>query len=427
MQQIITPAGGTYTFFVPTYGTYEVKVDTTFIPFTTSCPVGGIHTSIISAVDSIDSNADFAMICKTDYDVAVNSIASDSGMIRPGRKALLKIHAGDMANFYGANCIGEIPGQLQITINGPAHYIGYAMGSLPPSTVISNIITWNIADFSVLNFFNDFHIRIMTDTTALIGQTVCVNAIITSNPADFLQTNNQLSECFQISLAFDPNEKEVSPIEGLTYPYDDFLTYTIHFQNTGTATADHIQIIDTLDSDLDFLTFQLLDYSHPNMTQVLEGGIVHFNFPNINLPDSNSNEPASHGYIQYKIKPKSNTPLTATFDNTASIYFDFNSPVVTNTTHTSFATGINAISNNSIPFSLYPNPTSKNITVDYNITVTATLTIYNLLGEQVQQISLEKNTTKKTVTLTNIPSGIYFCVLRTEDGKIAQQKLVVVK
>lgn len=86
---------------------------------------------------------------------------------------------------------------------------------------------------------------------------------------------------------------------------------------------------------------------------------------------------------------------------------------------------INSIQEISSSFSLYPNPTSKNIVVEYNITVSGTLTIYNLLGEQVQEISLEKNTTKKTVSLTNIPSGIYFCVLRTADGKTAQQKLVV--
>ncbi len=76
-------------------------------------------------------------------------------------------------------------------------------------------------------------------------------------------------------------------------------------------------------------------------------------------------------------------------------------------------------------FSINPNPAITFLTLEY--TVTATLTIYNLLGEQVQEISLERNTTKKNISLTNIPSGIYFCVLRTEDGKIAQQKLVVAK
>lgn len=84
-------------------------------------------------------------------------------------------------------------------------------------------------------------------------------------------------------------------------------------------------------------------------------------------------------------------------------------------------------SNDVVEFSIYPNPTSENITVEYNSNTSGSLIIYNLLGEQVQEISLEKNTTKKNISLTHIPSGIYFCVLRTADGKTAQQKLVVEK
>ncbi len=78
-------------------------------------------------------------------------------------------------------------------------------------------------------------------------------------------------------------------------------------------------------------------------------------------------------------------------------------------------------------FSLYPNPTSENISVEYNINTSGTLTIYNLLGQKKQEIILEKNTSTKNISLTNIPSGIYFCVIKTEDGKTMQQKLVVEK
>ena len=63
----------------------------------------------------------------------------------------------------------------------------------------------------------------------------------------------------------------------------------------------------------------------------LFGSKVHFNFVNINLVDSTTNAEASKGYVSYRVKPLANLPLGTTIENTASIYFDFNTPIVTNT------------------------------------------------------------------------------------------------
>ena len=50
------------------------------------------------------------------------------------------------------------------------------------------------------------------------------------------------------------------------------------------------------------------------------------------LPDSNVNEPASHGFIKFRIQQKASNPTGARIENTAAIYFDYNAPVLTNTT-----------------------------------------------------------------------------------------------
>ena len=44
-----------------------------------------------------------------------------------------------------------------------------------------------------------------------------------------------------------------------------------------------------------------------------------------------SDEPGSHGYVEYKIVPNGSTPRGTLIPNTAYIYFDFHPPVVTNT------------------------------------------------------------------------------------------------
>ncbi|HWB63244.1 MAG TPA: T9SS type A sorting domain-containing protein, partial [Chitinophagales bacterium] len=152
---------------------------------------------------------------------------------------------------------------------------------------------------------------------------------VTPTSGDYNPANNTANYCFTIVNSLDPNEKEVSPT-GNVSP-GTWLTYTVRFQNTGTAPAVNILVTDTLSSYVDPATFQLLSYSADNLTQVF-GNVVKFNFPNINLPDSTHNEPNSHGYVQYKVKVKDNAPNNASVANTAYIYFDFNAPVVTNTT-----------------------------------------------------------------------------------------------
>ena len=88
--------------------------------------------------------------------------------------------------------------------------------------------------------------------------------------------------------------------------------------------------MDTLDANLDVSSFELLAYSVQPVVQII-GNVARFNFPNINLPDSNSNEPGSHGFVQFRIKLKNGLQLHTAISNTSYIYFDFNSPVQTNT------------------------------------------------------------------------------------------------
>ena len=139
-----------------------------------------------------------------------------------------------------------------------------------------------------------------------------------------------------ITCGFDPNDKTVKP-EGYGPNHaiaidTDWLTYTIRFQNTGTDTAFTVVIRDSLDTHLDWARLSIVAVSHPLTSIVVdEGGLATFRFDQINLPDSNVNEPASHGFIKYRIAPLSGVTDGTQLFNTASIYFDLNAPVITNT------------------------------------------------------------------------------------------------
>ncbi|MBK8427427.1 MAG: hypothetical protein IPL27_16285 [Lewinellaceae bacterium] len=142
-------------------------------------------------------------------------------------------------------------------------------------------------------------------------------------------------DCKQNVGAFDPNDKQGFPngygAEHYIRPGIE-LEYTIRFQNTGTDTAFTVRIADTLSSWLDAGTIRPGPGSHPYRFNLTGPGYAEFLFENIMLPDSNVNQEGSNGFVKFSIYPRADAPLETLIENTAAIYFDFNAPVITNTT-----------------------------------------------------------------------------------------------
>ncbi|MEM8585948.1 MAG: hypothetical protein AAGF87_16845, partial [Bacteroidota bacterium] len=71
--------------------------------------------------------------------------------------------------------------------------------------------------------------------------------------------------CLVNTGAFDPNDKTAVPVgygpDHFIEP-DNSIDYLIRFQNTGTDTAFNVRLVDTLDTDLDLSTFEVLSASH---------------------------------------------------------------------------------------------------------------------------------------------------------------------
>ncbi|WP_317173869.1 DUF7619 domain-containing protein [Pontibacter aquaedesilientis] len=144
-------------------------------------------------------------------------------------------------------------------------------------------------------------------------------------------------ECLPIIDSYDPNDKLVTPV-GRTdqhyTPTNTALKYKIRFQNTGTDVAYRVVVVDTLSEHLDLSTLQVGSSSHKARFEVSGKGrpVLTWTFDNIMLPYSTTNEPGSHGYIQFSIKPKADLPEKTAVENFADIFFDFNSPIRTNIT-----------------------------------------------------------------------------------------------
>jgi uncharacterized repeat protein (TIGR01451 family) len=243
---------------------------------------------------------------------------------RPGFSANVWIDA------YNNNC-GPATGMLKIVYDTSLVDINF---TLPiADSIIGDTLIWNFTNLT----FDSLHlqplINFQTRTTAVIGDTMNIKTIITPISGDIDSTNNIKDYFFDIINGFDPNEKAVYPTGICTagyIPNDQLLTYTVRFQNTGNASAINIFVIDTLDTDLLLNSVRVTGSSDTVITEVLPGNVLKFRFDAINLPDSMSNEPQSHGYIIFEVKPNASLLNGTTIHNNAEIYFDFNPPVYTN-------------------------------------------------------------------------------------------------
>lgn len=142
-------------------------------------------------------------------------------------------------------------------------------------------------------------------------------------------------DCQQNIGSYDLNDKQGFP-KGIGPDHiifhDTELEYLIRFQNTGTDTAFLVVIRDTLSEFLDPSSVVPGASSHPYTWELRNNGALKFTFDDIMLVDSNANEPASHGFVKFRIKQQlGNLPGTV-IHNQAAIYFDFNAPVITNQT-----------------------------------------------------------------------------------------------
>jgi len=391
-------------------GTYFVLIDTLNKPYIPVCNYPGIDTMVLCTSGSpFVQNVNFDIACKLGVDIGVQSIMEKNGVVFPGQQHAIHIILGDLSRWYGLNCSAGTGGDVTITIGGPVTFIGADSNALVPS-INGNIYSYSIPDFGAVNYLTDFQLLFLTNTSAQAGEQICVHIEIAPDTADINLFNNNMDYCYQVVNSYDPNYKEVYPTD-VAPLFQDWLTYTIHFQNLGTAPAINIRLLDTLDSNLDAETFEVINYSHYN-TVTLMDGILDFRFPNILLPDSASNPTASQGFVQYRIKPKANLGAGTQIENTAHIYFDYNPAVVTNTTVNNFIT---TVSNKSLPIAsrlwLYPNPS----TGIFNISASANIEVYNLIGDLILS---ENNTT--SIDLTAAPKGMYY--VKLNGGKI--EKLI---
>lgn len=310
------------------------------------------------------------------------------------------------------------PGNYTVTFTFPAGVTPIVSSiNIPGYSISGNTITWNLSatqsSFSqtdVIQF--NTPIGIASGTQHFFTSTIAPVGSVT----DCCTTNNAGSLLQIVGNSYDPNDKTVNLEESISPVIQDELTYTIRFQNTGTAPAQNIHITDTLSGNLDWTTLAVVEKTHTMQLVDLGNGVIRFEFPQIWLPDSTSNEPLSHGHVVFKIREKETNIAGSEIFNTGYIYFDWNPAIITNTTY-----NFNAelgVSELEMEVSVYPNPTSELLHVATALTIES-VELMDLSGKSLVKQACTSDKTE--LNIGSLSSGIYLLHVATSKGIISKR------
>jgi hypothetical protein len=250
--------------------------------------------------------------------------------------------------------------------------------------------------------------QVPTIPTVTLGQSL-TNSVAITIPANDANVGNNSSSLTQTIIgSYDPNDKAESHGGKILYSgftAEDYLTYTIRFENTGTANAEFVRVVDVLNDKLDETSVRMIDASD-NYTLDRVGNTLTWFFDNIQLPPSVPNDVLlGHGYIVFQVKPKPGFVLGDVIDNTADIYFDFNPAIVTNTFTSEFVNTLRADDFTFDQLAYYPNPVKNVLSLSNNMAIDS-VTITSVLGQEV--LSKKINEWKAEIDLSRLSHGIYF-------------------
>ena len=306
-----------------------------------------------------------------------------------------------------------------VTLNYNDSVLDYISASTAPTSQTNGVINWN---YSNLQPFENRSIGLVlnvnspVETPAVnIGDILTFTTTITPIVGDEIPADNTFLFNQTVVGSYDPND--ITCLQGDTLSPSEignYLHYVINFENTGTYYAENVVVQDIIDTtQYDISSLQILNASH-NMDARINGNTVEFVFQNINLAAVAGNPPVGgHGNVLFKIRSKSNLVTGDQVIKKASIFFDYNAPIITNDAETTYTSLNNGGFNPDVSLSVYPNPTSSvlNITSDNTI---ESIELYDIQGRILEKSFPNSNAV--ILDISNRQSGVYFLKITSDKG-----------
>lgn len=434
-----TNANGIYSFQVPS-GTYTISESIQQLFPLSSCETNNKVVNVSAAANCVNT-VNFANNVIQISDVRINTW--NWNLPVPGNVYTQKVVVENDGTINEANIkFGYVhDGQLNFSSCTPWTLTQQNSSSYPNwYSIMSGFPTLNYSGTTSATFNYNVPTNIPINTIIHFKDTVAkASPIATQWLTDYTPWNNVNQYNAIVVSSYDPNFKEVSPAgegpQGNISPADSILTYMVHFQNEGTYFAQNVVVVDTIDSDFRINTLKPGYGSHSYTTRINENGVATFTFKDIMLPwKSMYGDNLSSGMFTYSIKTKKGLPVGTKFTNKAAIYFDYNEPIITNTTMNTIAEKKVGIAE-ATPYQkdrlmLFPNPASTGFAafVLSHVNERADIRLYDASGKLVssQQHNLETGENVLLQDTELLRAGIYLVRLESASQQLSH-KLVITR
>jgi len=325
----------------------------------------------------------------------------ESGPMRPG-------FAG---SYWGwvRNLSPQVSAPVTITFILDAD-LTYTNATPTPTSIAGNTLTWDLAPFTALQGLY-INVNVGVPMGILLGTPLSTSLAVVNTLPDDDMANNTAVSIGEVVGSYDPNDKRATTSTRISEELyfineDEWIDYTIRFQNTGTFPAEFVVITDTIAPELNMLTFEQGVASHPFTVSFKPDRVIEWRFENIQLPASSTDEAGSHGLVKFRVKPL--LPLVAgtIIENTAIIYFDFNDPVITEPSVlvAELSTGVDSASRENLRIA--PNPVSELLLVDLPTNASAEVVLRSSDGRRVE-VPQHRVASGLQLDVRGLANGIY--------------------
>ncbi len=270
-------------------------------------------------------------------------------------------------------------------------------------------------------FETEFMLRVTASPGVILDESVYIDSF----GSDLYAHDNRVNVSITSFGAMDPNDCHAVP----DFMYEtsslnpDYITYKIRFQNTGNYPASNIIVIDSIPSQFNKSTIQMIETSHSANFIIKDNKVMEWHFPGINLPDSVSDEPNSHGYVIFKVKPMNGMIAGQQIVNFADIYFDYNPPVRTPDCffRVLAPSGFESIEN-EVSIQVFPNPSVGEYYVRCSEPFRQ-VRVYDMKGAHVFGMDFSGHSDEKNTRfdISNLNQGVYVIKVITEKGTYTEK------
>jgi len=414
--------GGWYNVWVKDTGAFTVKVDSPY-NICTSYKVcyTGADTGYLAFMGDTALNVNIALqnyIAEPNQTMHVGWTAANPGFTK---------QYWIMPYYLSVNSVTD---SATIVFNYDPNLIYQnAPDPQPVADIANHILSWRVKGSTIPYYtwdwlYHRFIANFMVPAGLSPGYVLQNRFTIEPVATDCDSANNHIYIPQIVTGSFDPNEKDVYPSGNLT-DADTVLTYTINFQNTGTAPTNFVIVTDTLSSFLDARSVINLASSAPYSSFQTMGHVLVWTFNPLQLPDSSASKTDSKGFVTFSVKRNTQLADGITIRNSAAIQFDYNANIITNTTSSIIgaSSAVKDVEGN-ISVQAYPNPfTDVSHLVVEGITGKFSFNLFDITGRlQLQVAGLQTN--HFDVLRRQVPAGVYLYQLTTANGVCARGKLV---